>query len=125
MTGSPAALIAAAATTPAGAQRLRTSRDVRAVFAARRASASDIAVVHARLRGDAGPPRFTVVAGKAVGNAVQRTRVKRRLRGILQTLPLAAGTDYVVVGRAKGVSAPAPALQAALTRQVAAVGGDR
>ena len=99
---------------------------MRAVFAARRASASDVAVVHARLRGDAvGPPRYTVVAGKGVGNAVQRNRVKRRLRGVLQTLPLAAGTDYVVVGRAKGVSAPAPTLRAALSRQVAAVGGDR
>ena len=98
---------------------------MRAVFAARRASASDVAVVHARPRDDAGPPRYTVVAGKAVGNAVQRNRVKRRLRGVLQTLPLAAGTDYVVVGRAKGAFAPAPALRAALTRQVGAVGGDQ
>ena len=82
-------------------------------------------MVHARTRPDGGAPRYTVVAGKAVGNAVQRNRAKRRLRGVLQTMPLRAGTDYVVVARAKGVSAPAPALRAALTRQIAAVADPR
>ena len=94
---------------------------MRAVFAARRACGSDVAVVHARRRADAGPPRFTVVAGKAVGNAVQRNRVKRRLRAVLAEAPLRAGVDYVIVGRPAALSVSAAALNAALSRQCGAV----
>lgn len=62
-------------------------------------------MVHARVadatqtdaRGD-DSPRVGLVVSKAVGNAVTRTRVKRRLRaqaaGILPSLP--PGTDVVV-----------------------------
>ena len=121
MTGSTAALIAAAATTPAGVGRLRASRDVRAVFAARRASGSTYAVVHARHRGDAAQPRFTVIAGKTVGNAVERNRVKRRLRAAVATVGLRSGLDYVVVGRAAALAASFEALCAALRRSVDAV----
>jgi ribonuclease P protein component len=45
-------------------------------------------VVHARRCEDAtGPgPRIGLVVGKSVGNAVQRHRVARRLRGVARTL---------------------------------------
>jgi ribonuclease P protein component len=121
VTGGAAARIAAATPTPAGGERLRSSRDVRAVFAARCTAASDVAVVHARRREDTAPARFTVVAGKAVGNAVERNRVKRRLRGVVQILPLQAGRDYVIVGRRGALRATSPGLRAALTRQIQAV----
>ncbi len=101
------------------AQRLRASTDVRAVFAARRAASSPVAVVHVKDRADQGAPRVTVVAGKAVGNAVQRNRVKRRIRAGLP--PLRAGADYVVVGRKAALTAPWTELQAALARTTSAV----
>ena len=45
-----------------------------------------------------GPPRVGVVAGaKKVGDAVQRNRAKRRLRGALGSVPLRSGHDYVVI----------------------------
>lgn len=96
--------------------RLRTSGAVRAVFAARCASGCDVAVVHVRPRGDADPPRATVVAGKAVGNAVARNRVKRRLRGAVGATGLPAGADYVVVARAAALSADAQRLRDAVDR---------
>lgn len=67
--------------------RLRTSRDFTAVMrGGRRCGRRDL-VVHARIEdgpalyGDAGP-RFGLIVSKAVGNAVVRHRVSRRLRHI-------------------------------------------
>lgn len=129
MTGTPAALAPVRAAlrsepaTPAAAgslARLRSSRDVRAVFGARCTAASEFAVVHARRRDDDGAPRVTTVAGKSVGNAVLRNRIKRRLRGALHECGLPAGADYVVVGRPAALTAQSTTLRAALRRQAAA-----
>ena len=125
MTGTPAALAPARAalrSQPASAkagapERLRTSRDVRAVFGARCRVGSEFAVVHARRRDDDGAPRVTTVAGKGVGNAVVRNRIKRRLRGALADCGLPAGADFVVVGRAAALSAEAAILRRSLRRQ--------
>lgn len=82
---------------------------MRAAFTARRSS-TELLVVHGRRRSDDGPPRATVVAGKKVGNAVQRNRVKRRLRGALAQRELPCGFDLVVVGRPRAAHAPFSAL---------------
>lgn len=42
--------------------------------------------------------RFGVVAGRRIGPAVDRNRVKRRLRHAMQLVPIDPGTDVVVVG---------------------------
>ena len=90
-------------------ERLRRTQDVRAVFAARRTAASPLAVVHAKAR-PGGVARATVVAGKKVGNAVVRNRVKRRLRGVLQQHGAPAGADFVIVGRRAAATADAAVL---------------
>lgn len=100
----------------AAVARLRTSGAVRAVFAARCASGCDVAVVHARRRDVAGSARATVVAGKGVGNAVTRNRVKRRLRAAIADNGLPAGADFVVVARAAALSADAARLREAVDR---------
>ncbi len=50
-----------------------------------------------RLRTDLGHPRIGIVAGKRLGNAVTRNRVKRRIRAAAAAATLDASTDYVIV----------------------------
>ncbi|WP_185991071.1 ribonuclease P protein component [Janibacter cremeus] len=83
-------------------QRADFAATIRGRGSARRGSR--LLVVHARpadaTRTDARDPvsRVGLVVSKAVGNAVTRTRVKRRLRAQMATLlpVLPAGTDVVI-----------------------------
>lgn len=47
--------------------------------------------------GEPGPPQVGVVAGRRVGSAVVRNRVKRRLREALLKAELSGGTSYLIV----------------------------
>ena len=69
-----------------------------------------------RRRDDTGPARITVVAGKKVGNAVARNRVKRRLRGAIDAIALPDAADFVVVGRRAAFAAPFSTLQHEVAR---------
>lgn len=53
------------------------------------------------------PSRITVIAGKAVGGAVQRNRVKRRFRAAIQAMYLKyqPGFDVVVIARRNAIDA--------------------
>lgn len=87
---------------------LRSTRDIRAVLAARRTAHGRALSVHARPA--AGPPRAAIVAGRSVGGAVQRNRAKRRLRSVVSAAGLVDGADVVVVAKAPAVSVPFAAL---------------
>ena len=65
-------------------------------------------VLQTRRREDEGPPRVGFTVSKKVGSAVERNRVRRRLREIvrLSPLPLLSGHDYVLVGRRAALSLP-------------------
>lgn len=59
-------------------------------------------VLQARNRGDARPPRVGFTVSRKVGSAVERNRVRRRLREVVRLNSgdaLRAGHDYVLVGR--------------------------
>jgi ribonuclease P protein component len=59
-------------------------------------------VLQARARGDQGPARVGFTVSKKVGGAVERNRVRRRLRELVRVSfaeRLQAGTDYVLIGR--------------------------
>src|ERR1035437_8310548 len=59
-------------------------------------------VLQARKRADDGPVRFGFTVSKKVGNAVERNRVRRRLKEIVrrsETNRMQSGHDYVQVGR--------------------------
>lgn len=116
---APVGALRASEDAPAG--RLRASADVARVFAARTAARRGPVVVHSRDRGDAAPARVTVVAGRSAGNAVQRNRIKRRLRAAVAAASLAAGFDYVIVGRAPAARIDAAQLRAAVADAAAEV----
>lgn len=73
----------------------RRSDLLRVLRMGRRCESAGLVVVEAP--GVPGPPRITLIAGKDVGTAVDRNRVKRRLREALYRVGLTLGTDYVVI----------------------------
>ena|SRR5436853_7746949 len=89
-------------------------------------------VLQARARGDTAPPRFGFTVSKKVGNAVERNRVRRRLREIVRRhaalLPL-TGHDYVLIGRRTALTMPFERISAefsnAMTRLSNSAGGGK
>ena len=67
---------------------------------------------------DSEPARFGLTVTKKVGGAVERNRIKRRLRAALRTGGLApqAGRDYVVVARRDALAVSFSGLCGELTR---------
>jgi len=66
-------------------------------------------VLQAKRRSDQGPARFGFTVSKKVGNAVERNRVRRRLREIVRLVGaerVQAGHDYVLVGRRAALALP-------------------
>jgi ribonuclease P protein component len=96
--------------------RLKKRRDFLAAAqgskAARRAF-----VLEVRERGDDGPPRFGFTVTKRVAKkAVERNRIRRRLREAvrLDAADAQGGHDYVLVGRRKALTEPFTDLKATL-----------
>ena len=89
-------------------ERMRHRADFLAAAAGAKASGSAF-TLQARTRDDVGPPRVGFTVSKKVGNAVERNRVRRRLREIVRLAPagrLQAGHDYVLVGRRAALGVP-------------------
>ena len=75
-------------------------------------------VLQTRKRAETAPPRFGFTVSKKVGNAVERNRVRRRLREIVRrhaALLAERGHDYVLIGRRAALQAPFGALVADFT----------
>jgi ribonuclease P protein component len=89
-------------------ERMRQRADFLAAAAGARASASAF-TLQARPRQDQGPPRVGFTVSKKVGNAVERNRVRRRLREIVRLAPggrMRAGHDYLLIGRRAALGLP-------------------
>ena len=74
-------------------------------------------------RGDDKPPRVGFTVTKKAGNAVKRNRIRRRLKEALRVHAagdMAAGNDYVIVGRGEIVRAPFATLVSELSRRIRA-----
>jgi ribonuclease P protein component len=66
-------------------------------------------ILQARARDDQGPARVGFTVSRKVGNAVERNRVRRRLKEIVrlaETTRIRAGHDYVLIGRRAALQAP-------------------
>ena len=92
-------------------ERLRRRSDFRAAAKGARASGRAF-VVQARPRGEGEAVRIGFTVSRQVGNAVERNRVRRRLREIVR-LSAAAGSgrlcpghDYVLIGRRAALAVP-------------------
>jgi ribonuclease P protein component len=89
-------------------ERLRQRADF--VAAATGAKAPTAAfVLQARKRGDSGPIRVGFTVTKKVGSAVERNRVRRRLKAVVSGSAagrMCPGYDYVLVGRRAALELP-------------------
>ena len=66
-------------------------------------------VLQARARVESGPIRIGFTVSRKVGNAVERNRVRRRLKEIVRlsaATGLLSGYDYVLIGRRAALSLP-------------------
>jgi ribonuclease P protein component len=66
-------------------------------------------VLQVRKRGEGGAARVGFTVARKVGTAVERNRVRRRLKEIVRlsaATGLPAGNDYVLVGRRAALSLP-------------------
>lgn len=82
--------------------------------------------VEALARGDEGPPRYGLTVTRKVGNAVERNRIRRRLREAIRVFAeadMVPGIDYVIVARREVLSAPFAALSDELRRRVSRMAG--
>jgi ribonuclease P protein component len=82
-------------------ERMRHRADFLAAAAGAKAAGATF-TLQARRREDEDPPRVGFTVSKKVGNAVERNRVRRRLREMVRLAPagsLRAGHDYVLIGR--------------------------
>ena len=87
-------------------ERLRQRADFLAAARGRSAATAGF-ILQFRNRGDSGPVRIGFTVSGKVGTAVERNRVKRRLREIVRlsaATELDGGCDYVLIGRRAALS---------------------
>ena len=89
-------------------ERLRQRADFLAAASGIKAPSAAF-VLQARNRHDPEPARFGFTVSKRVGNAVERNRVRRRLREIVRlsaATQVRTGHNYVLIGRRAALSLP-------------------
>jgi len=89
-------------------ERLRQRADFLAAATGTKVTAPAF-LLQVHKRGDEGPTRCGFTVSKKVGNAVERNRVRRRLREIVRLSAggwMRTGHDYVLVGRRAALNAP-------------------
>ncbi|HEY6259515.1 MAG TPA: ribonuclease P protein component [Xanthobacteraceae bacterium] len=89
-------------------ERLRQRADFLAAAAGRKIATAAF-VLQARERTEAGPVRVGFTVSKKVGTAVERNRVRRRLKDVVKRSAggrLRLGHDYVLIGRRAALQLP-------------------
>jgi len=80
------------------AARLKGKKEFDAVFSEGRAWANNFVVLRA-VPNSIGMNRYGIVAGRRLGTAVVRNRVKRQLRAMVSNIAAREGWDVVLVAR--------------------------
>ena len=89
-------------------ERLRRRADFLAAASAAKVPTAAF-VLQVRRRGEKGPVRVGFTVSRRVGTAVERNRVRRRLKEVVRLLGatgLPSGHDYVLIGRRAALSLP-------------------
>ena len=86
-------------------QRLRHRREFAAAYRSGAVFRSRLLVLRVRDNPDADHPRFGFAAGKRLGSAVVRNRLKRRLRAAARGSGARGGADVVVIARPAALQA--------------------
>ena len=108
-------------------ERLKQRAEFLAAAAGLKAPAAGF-VLQALTRNDARPARFGFTVSKKVGNAVERNRVRRRLRDVVRRADAQGprtGHDYVLVGRRTALQLPFDRLAADFAGALKRVHGKR
>lgn len=92
---------------PARRNRVTRGEDYRQTVRAGRRVGGALCITHAVLRSSGGDARFGFIISKAVGNAVTRNRVRRRMKSIVERRLREGMTGVDVVFRALPASADA------------------
>ena len=90
-------------------QRLRQRADFLAAATGSKVPTAAFVLQTRRRDDDSGPVRVGFTVSKKVGNAVERNRVRRRLREIVRRVAagcLRPGHDYVLIGRRAALELP-------------------
>ncbi|MCW4116431.1 ribonuclease P protein component [Aurantimonas sp. MSK8Z-1] len=114
----------AAAPRPA-VERIRKRADFLAARAGRRLN-GPFFFVETRDRADGAPPRVGFTVTKKVGNAVERNRIRRRLREAIRLgcrADMLCGFDYVIVARRDLLHLPFATLTSELSRRFGRMSG--
>jgi len=102
-------------------ERLRRRADFQSAAAGTKVPSAAF-VLQARNRGDNGPIRIGFTVSRKVGTAVERNRVRRRLKEIVRSTTVtdfSQGHDYVVIGRRAALSLPFDTLTEDFNRALA------
>jgi len=102
-------------------QRLRKSSDFATAYREGRSFSSRLLVIRPRANG-LPQNRYGFVTSRAVGNAVVRNRLRRRLREATRSLPLENGWDVVVICRNSAAEATYQQLRESLASLVERAG---
>ena len=94
-------------------QRLRKSSDFATAYREGRSFSSRLLVIRPRANG-LPHNRYGFVTSRAVGKAVVRNRLRRRLREAVRSLPLENGWDVVAIARRSAAEATYAELRASL-----------
>ncbi|MGH2725460.1 MAG: ribonuclease P protein component [Actinomycetota bacterium] len=106
---------------------LTSAADFRRTYNEGKRGAARSIVAHVRLTQDEHPPRIGVTTTRGLGGAVERNRVKRRLRAAVRVLraEIKQGADVVLVGSTGAASAEFQDLVYKARRALAEAGGCR
>jgi ribonuclease P protein component len=102
-------------------QRLRKSSDFATAYREGRSFSSRLLVIRPRANG-LPHNRYGFVTSRAVGKAVVRNKVRRRLREAVRSLPLEDGWDVVVIARRSAADAMYRELRESLASLLARAG---